>query len=55
MQAPDRTNAVSAVWGWVRMHLAIGLLEHWGRLDDASKVSTHLMLPYCVAFGAPCT
>lgn len=55
MQAPDRTDAVSAVWGWIQMHLAVGLLEHWARLDDSSQVSSNLMLSYCVPLTVPCT
>ena len=39
-QAPDSTAAVSAVWNYIRMQLAVGLLQHWGRLDDSSQVIT---------------
>lgn len=43
-QAPDRSDAVSAVWAWIQMHLAVGLLEHWARLDDSSQASSHLAI-----------
>ena len=45
-QAPERDDAVSAVWGWIRMHLAVGLLEHWVRLDDSSQVIVQYRLSH---------
>lgn len=55
MQAPDRTDVVSAVWGWIQMHLAVGYLEHCATLDDSSSVSSNLMLSHSVPFDVRCT
>ena len=38
IQAPDRGDPVQAVWSWIKLHLAVGLMEHWARLPDSSQV-----------------
>ncbi len=40
IQAPDRSNAVQAVWAWMLLQLAVGLMEHWATSTQASQVST---------------
>lgn len=31
---------MQAVWAWIQLQLAVGLLEHWATSTEASQVST---------------
>ncbi|DBA95921.1 TPA: hypothetical protein ACH3X1_001448 [Trebouxia sp. C0004] len=40
-EAPDRSDAVQAVWAWIQLQLAVGLLEHWATSTEASQGRQH--------------
>ncbi|KAL0036203.1 hypothetical protein WJX79_007899 [Trebouxia sp. C0005] len=36
-EAPDRSDAVQAVWAWIQLQLAVGLMEHWATSTPTSQ------------------
>lgn len=43
-QAPGRSEEVKAVWSWVQLQLANGLLEYWSTSASESSAQVHIQV-----------